>query len=208
MHERLSGQHACRSQGITRRGDCLEEPRLEPRDLAARRRRRDGLDRDSSIIRASKSPGSRSLDTLHGVMPTRVQILGETEITYLETLDESEQARDRALGRLLFALEPLARRRDHARGRGPPEALLAAARGVTPRRSSSRSERSSQHHSVRIHRDASIGMLAPSVTRDSRCPDGCPRHRHPASRAERHRQERVRAIPRSSAAIGSSRTIK
>ena len=140
-------------QGITV-ARLLEEPRLEPilRLVAGE----DGLDRVIDHPRVQK-PGLALVGHTHGVMPTRVQILGETEITYLETLDESEQA-DRA--ETLFALNPSLV--VVTRGVDPPEALLAAARASSTPLVVSEPRSSRTIQSIHLPLD---GMLAPSVTR-------------------------------------------
>jgi HPr kinase/phosphorylase len=104
-----------------------------------------------------QKPGLALAGHMHGVVPTRVQILGETEITYLETLDEAEQAKR---AELLFALNLSLV--VVTRGADPPEALLAAAReSSTPLViAAPRSSRTIQ--SIHLTLD---GMLTPSVTR-------------------------------------------
>jgi len=62
----------------------------------------EGLERPLSHPRIQKS-GLVFAGHLHGVVPSRVQIFGETELTYLETLTP-ELRRERAA--LLFSLEP------------------------------------------------------------------------------------------------------
>ncbi|MFN7699076.1 MAG: HPr(Ser) kinase/phosphatase [Deltaproteobacteria bacterium] len=61
-----------------------------------------GLDRAITHPRIQKS-GLVFAGHLHGVVPSRVQIIGETELTFFETLDP-ELRRQRA--RLMFSLEP------------------------------------------------------------------------------------------------------
>lgn len=116
----------------------------------------DGLDRVIDHPRVQK-PGLALAGHTHGVAPTRVQILGETEITYLETLDAQEQAeRAKVLFALGLSLVVV------TRGVDPPEALLAAAReSSTPLIvAAPRSSRTIQ--SIHLCLD---GVLAPSVTR-------------------------------------------
>lgn len=61
-----------------------------------------GVDRQLTHPRIQKS-GLVFAGHLHGVVASRVQIFGETELTYFEALD-AEARRDRA--RLLFSIEP------------------------------------------------------------------------------------------------------
>jgi HPr kinase/phosphorylase len=132
----------------------LAEPRLEPMiELVAGE---GGLERLIDHPRVQK-PGLALVGHTHGVVPTRVQILGETEITYLETLDAEEQAkRAKALFALGLSLVVV------TRGVDPPEALLDAAReSSTPLVvAAPRSSRTIQ--SIHLCLD---GVLAPSVTR-------------------------------------------
>ncbi len=76
----------------------LSEPRLAP--ILSLVAGRDGTERAIDHPRVQK-PGLALVGHTHGVVPSRVQILGETEITYLETLPEDEQS-ERA--RVLFDL--------------------------------------------------------------------------------------------------------
>jgi HPr kinase/phosphorylase len=140
-------------QGITV-ARILAEPRLAP--LVRLVSGEDGLERVIDHPRVQK-PGLALAGHMHGVVPTRVQILGETEITYLETLDEAEQAKR---AELLFALNLSLV--VVTRGADPPEALLAAAReSSTPLViAAPRSSRTIQ--SIHLTLD---GMLTPSVTR-------------------------------------------
>jgi HPr kinase/phosphorylase len=132
----------------------LAEPRLEHiLQLVAGE---DGLERTIDHPRVQK-PGLALTGHTHGVVPTRVQILGETEITYLESFDRAEQA-ERLEGLFSLGLSLVV----VTRGVEPPEALLEAAR-----RSSTpvvvaepRSSRTIQ--SMHLALD---GMLAPSVSR-------------------------------------------
>lgn len=132
----------------------LAEPRLHPivRLIAGN----DGQERVIDHPRVQK-PGLALAGHTHGVSPTRVQILGETEITYLEGLSPEEQ-RDRAeilfgLGLSLVIV---------TRGVEPPRALVdAAARTSTPLAiAEPRSSRTIQ--AVHLALD---GILAPSETR-------------------------------------------
>ncbi|MBX7195582.1 MAG: HPr(Ser) kinase/phosphatase [Sandaracinaceae bacterium] len=63
---------------------------------------RQGLDRTLTHPRIQKS-GLVLAGHLHGIVPSRIQIFGETELTYFETLSP-EARRERA--RLLFSLSP------------------------------------------------------------------------------------------------------
>ncbi|MDB4278948.1 HPr(Ser) kinase/phosphatase, partial [Deltaproteobacteria bacterium] len=105
-------------RGITV-GHLLAEPRLQPilRLVAGE----EGRDRPVDHPRVQK-PGLALAGHTHGVVPTRVQILGETELTFLEGLSVEEQ-RQRAgllfgLGLSLVVV---------TRGVDPPAALLQAA---------------------------------------------------------------------------------
>lgn len=116
---------------------------------------RGGLERIIDHPRVQK-PGLALAGHTHGVVPTRVQILGETEITYLETLSREEQAaRADVLFRLGLSLVVV------TRGVEPPAALLEAAeRTSTPLVvANTRSSRSIQ--SIHLALD---GILAPSET--------------------------------------------
>jgi len=68
----------------------IEDPALELdlRVLAGRR----GLDREITHPRVQKS-GLAMVGHLHGIVPTRIQVLGETELSYAESLDRAGQAR-------------------------------------------------------------------------------------------------------------------
>jgi len=117
---------------------------------------RDGRERIIDHPRVQK-PGLALAGHTHGVVPTRVQILGETEITYLEGLSPREQAERAAvlfgLGLSLVVV---------TRGVEPPTALVEAAdRTSTPLAVSAlRSSRSIQ--AIHLCLD---GILAPSETR-------------------------------------------
>lgn len=132
----------------------LSEPRLERviRVVAGK----DGLERTINHPRVQK-PGLALAGHTHGVVPTRVQILGETEITYLEGMPREEQgARATVLFGLGLSLVVV------TRGAEPPEALLeAAARTSTPLVvAEPRSSRS-----IQIIHLVLDGILAPSETR-------------------------------------------
>jgi len=132
----------------------LADPRLSPmvRLVAGQTGQRRTIDHP----RVQK-PGLALAGHTHGVVPTRVQILGETEITYLETLLPEEQAERAAvlfgLGLSLVVV---------TRGVEPPAALVEAAeRSSTPLAVSDlRSSRSIQALHLTLD-----GMLAPSETR-------------------------------------------
>jgi len=80
-----------------------------------------GLDRKVQHVRIQKS-GLALVGHLHGVVPTRVQILGGTELSYLEGLRPAEQASAVAA---LLSLELSCVL--ITRGVEPPPALIAAA---------------------------------------------------------------------------------
>ena len=141
-----------------------------------------------SATRASRSSGLALAGHFYGVVPTRVQVLGETELSYLDTLD-ARRARRRG-ARLLLA-RALVRRR-HARDE-PPQGARRRPPRRRARRSSSRDARSSR----------TINALHARARRSARAADDAPRrarrrlrHRPPPPRQERHRQERVRARAR------------
>ena len=81
----------------------------------------DGVNRMLNHPRVQK-PGLALVGHTHGVVPARVQILGETEITYLEGLSPNEQVR-RAAGLFEIGLSLVV----VTRGVEPPAALLQAA---------------------------------------------------------------------------------
>jgi len=132
----------------------LSEPRLAPivRLVAGEA----GKQRTINHPRVQK-PGLALAGHIHGVVPTRVQILGETEITFLEGLSEAEQTERAAvlfgLGLSLVIV---------TRGVDPPPALVDAAdRTSTPLVvAEPRSSRSIQ--AIHLVLD---GILAPSETR-------------------------------------------
>lgn len=132
----------------------LSEPRLEAimRLVAGE----EGQDRTIDHPRVQK-PGLALAGHTHGVVPTRVQILGETEVTFLEGVSCAEQlSRARVLFDLGLSLVVV------TRGIEPPAALLqAAAETSTPLAvAEPRSSRTIQ--AIHIVLD---GILAPSETR-------------------------------------------
>jgi HPr kinase/phosphorylase len=132
----------------------LAEPRLKAtlRLVAGE----EGRDRPVDHPRVQK-PGLALAGHTHGVVPTRVQILGETELTFLEGLSVEEQRQRLSvlfgLGLSLVVV---------TRGVDPPAALLQAAQETsTPLAvAEPRSSRAIQaiHHVL-------DGILAPSETR-------------------------------------------
>ena len=132
----------------------LSEPRLEP--LVRLVAGAGGQQRTIDHPRVQK-PGLALAGHTHGVAPSRVQILGETEITYLEGLSEEDQAKraDELFGLGLSVVIV-------TRGVDPPAALIEAAEKTsTPLVvAEPRSSRSIQA----IHRVLD-GLLAPSETR-------------------------------------------
>jgi HPr kinase/phosphorylase len=115
-----------------------------------------GRDRTLDHPRVQK-PGLALAGHTHGVVPSRVQILGETEITFLEGLSPEEQLQGaRVLFGLGLSLVVV------TRGVDPPAALLQAAKETsTPLAiAEPRSSRAIQA----IHRVLD-GVLAPSETR-------------------------------------------
>ena len=116
----------------------------------------DGQQRTIDHPRVQK-PGLALAGHTHGVVSTRIQILGETEVTYLETLLPEEQAERAAvlfgLGLSLVVV---------TRGVEPPAALVEAAkRTSTPLAVSEvRSSRSIQAFHLVLD-----GILAPSEAR-------------------------------------------
>jgi HPr kinase/phosphorylase len=132
----------------------LAEPRLHAilRLVAGE----EGRDRPVDHPRVQK-PGLALAGHTHGVVPTRVQILGETELTFLEGLSPEEQrVRAAVLFDLGLSLVVL------TRGVTPPPALLEAAQATaTPLAvAEPRSSRAIQA----IHRVLD-SVLAPSETR-------------------------------------------
>ena len=127
----------------------------ELRDILQVHAGEDGLDRLLTHPRIQKN-GLVLAGHMRGIVPTRVQILGETEVSYLETLDE--RTGDERIGRLFdLALSCLVVTRDIE----PPRVLVKhAARTATPLVSSTK--RSSKTISA-IHQ-ALDRLLAPTVT--------------------------------------------
>ena len=142
-----------------------------------------GLERPLRHPRVQKS-GLALAGHFHGVVPTRVQILGETELAYLDALS-GEGRSVAARGFFSLGLSCVVITGDHE-----PSARL--------------------HHRGRSHGDAAVHLqqpLEPHNQRPPRRPRRSPgpahpaarragrrlRHRAPPSREERHRQERVRA---------------
>lgn len=132
----------------------LSEPRLSPivRLVAGEEGQRRIIDHP----RVQK-PGLALAGHTHGVRPTRVQILGETEITYLEGLSPEQRA-ERAGGLFDLGLSLVVL----TRGIEAPKALLdAAERTSTPLAvAQPRSSRSIQ--AIHLTLD---GILAPTETR-------------------------------------------
>lgn len=132
----------------------LGEPRIAAiLELAAGH---DGMERIIDHPRVQK-PGLALAGHTHGVVPTRVQILGETEVTYLETLPPDQQIRRAAdlfaLGLSLVVL---------TRGVEPPAALLQAAQETSTPLAVANPRSSRTIHSIHLVLDA---LLAPSETR-------------------------------------------
>jgi len=132
----------------------LAEPRLQA--ILRLVEGEEGRDRPVDHPRVQK-PGLALAGHTHGVVPTRVQILGETELTFLEGLSPEEQRQGvSALFGLGLSLVVV------TRGVNPPTALLEAARETsTPLAvAEPRSSRAIQA----THRVLD-GVLAPSETR-------------------------------------------
>jgi len=112
----------------------------------------EGLDRPITHPRIQKS-GLVFAGHLHGFVPSRVQIFGETELTYLETLSP-ELRRERAA--LLFSLEPslVVLTRDVE---PPAEIIDAATRTGTPLAVA----RSRSSQAIAALHGALDGLLAP-----------------------------------------------
>ena len=150
-------------------------------------RARAGLDRPLRHPRVQKN-GLALAGHFHGVVPTRVQVLGETELSYLESLTPRRPERRGA--RLLLA-RPVVRRR-HGRQR-------AAARAR-------RGGRGDEHAALRRPtRDRAARSTRSTRVLDDRLAPQTQLHGvlvdvfgvgHPPARQERHRQERVRARAR------------
>ncbi len=132
----------------------LAEPRLDAimRVVAGS----DGMDRTIDHPRVQK-PGLALAGHTHGVVPTRVQILGETEITFLEALSAEEQA---AAARKLFALglSLVVVTRDV----DPPDALLREAQKTSTPMAVAVPRSSRTIQAIHLVLD---GIFAPSETR-------------------------------------------
>ncbi len=132
----------------------LAEPRLDAiMQLVAGQQ---GQDRTIDHPRVQK-PGLVLAGHIHGVVPTRVQILGETEITYLETLSPVEQMnRARVLFGLGLSLVVV------TRGIEVPPALVQAATETGTPLAVARPRSSRTIQAIHLVLD---GILAPSETR-------------------------------------------
>lgn len=104
-----------------------------------------------------QKPGLALAGHTHGVVPTRVQILGETEITYLNSLSADEQLRRVSvlfgLGLSLVVV---------TRGIEPPAALLQVAQNTSTPLAIAEPRSSQTIHAIHLVLD---GILAPSETR-------------------------------------------
>lgn len=132
----------------------LAEPRLNAiiRLVAGH----EGQDRVLNHPRVQK-PGLVLVGHTHGVVPTRVQILGETEITFLEGLSPKEQLeRVRILFGLGLSLVVV------TRGIEPPAALLEVAEATSTPLAVAEPRSSRAIQAVHLVLD---GILAPSETR-------------------------------------------
>ncbi|MBT8468217.1 MAG: HPr(Ser) kinase/phosphatase [Myxococcales bacterium] len=132
----------------------LAEPRLNAiiRLVAGH----DGQDRTLNHPRVQK-PGLALAGHTHGVVPTRVQILGETEITFLEGLPPQEQLeRVRVLFGLGLSLVVV------TRGIEPPAALIEVAEATSTPLAVAEPRSSRAIHAIHLVLD---GVLAPSETR-------------------------------------------
>lgn len=116
----------------------------------------DGVNRVVDHPRVQK-PGLALAGHIHGVVPTRVQILGETEITYLEGLSPDEQVR-RASGLFEIGLSVVI----VTRGVEPPAALLQAAQETATPLVVAELRSSRTIQAIHAALDA---LLAPSETR-------------------------------------------
>ena len=104
-----------------------------------------------------QKPGLALAGHTHGVVPTRIQILGETEITYLDALSPADQLdRARALFRLGLSLVIV------TRGIEPPPALVRAAEETSTPLAVAEPRSSRTIQTVHLVLD---GILAPSETR-------------------------------------------
>jgi HPr kinase/phosphorylase len=132
----------------------LAEPRLSAiiRLVAGE----DGQSRPVDHPRVQK-PGLALAGHTHGVVPTRVQILGETEVTFLEALSPEEQLqRVSVLFELGLSLVVV------TRGIEPPAALIQAARETSTPLAVAEPRSSRAIQAIHLVLD---GILAPSETR-------------------------------------------
>lgn len=132
----------------------LAEPRLNAiiRLVAGEQ----GQDRTLDHPRVQK-PGLALVGHTHGVVPTRVQILGETEITFLEGLSPREQ-RDRLRVLLGLGLSLVV----VTRGVEPPPALIEVAKATSTPLAVAEPRSSRTIQAIHLALD---GILAPSETR-------------------------------------------
>ena len=132
----------------------LAEPRLAPivRLVAGE----DGEDRTIDHPRVQK-PGLALAGHTHGVVPSRVQILGETEVTFLESLSPDERQR-RVDGLFGLGLSLVV----VSRGIEPPAALLRAASETSTPLAVAEPRSSRTIQAIHLALD---GVLAPSETR-------------------------------------------
>lgn len=140
-------------RGITV-ANLLAEPRLNAiiRLVAGE----EGQDRTLNHPRVQK-PGLALVGHTHGVVPTRVQILGETEITFLERLPPQAQLeRVRGLFGLELSLVVV------TRGIEPPAALVEIARATSTPLAVAEPRSSRAIQAIHLVLD---GILAPSETR-------------------------------------------
>jgi HPr kinase/phosphorylase len=132
----------------------LAEPRLSA--IVGLVAGEDGQDRALDHPRVQK-PGLALAGHTHGVVPTRVQILGETEITFLEGLSPDErEERVRALFGLGLSLVVV------TRGVDPPRALVRAARETSTPLAVAELRSSRTIQAIHLVLDE---ILAPSETR-------------------------------------------
>lgn len=132
----------------------LAEPRLNAiiRLVAGH----EGQDRTLNHPRVQK-PGLVLVGHTHGVVPTRVQILGETEITFLEGLSPDERLeRLRVLFGLGLSLVVV------TRGIEPPPALIEVAKATSTPLAVAEPRSSRTIQAIHLVLD---GILAPSETR-------------------------------------------
>ncbi len=132
----------------------LAEPRLNAimRLVAGE----EGRDRTLNHSRVQK-PGLALAGHIHGVVPSRVQILGETEISFLEGLSHEDQLqRVSVLFGLGLSLVVV------TRGIDPPAALLQAAQETSTPLAVAQPRSSRAIHAIHLVLD---GILAPSETR-------------------------------------------